>query len=125
MQSLIEGFEGKAHKQDDLEFWYARDLQYLLRYAEWRNFLKVVEKAREACANAGHKIADHFVDVNKMVEIASPVRRVRKDEIASLCSRKLTRLRRVFASEAKQSEPPRLCEHSEAISLDGLPPTRE
>jgi DNA-damage-inducible protein D len=69
IHSMTEGFESKAHSRDDLEFWYARDLQYLLRYSEWRNFMKVVEKAKEACANAGHTVADHFVDVNKMVEI--------------------------------------------------------
>jgi DNA-damage-inducible protein D len=46
-----------------------------LGYAEWRNFLKVVEKAKTACANAGFSIADHFVDVNKMVPLGSGAER--------------------------------------------------
>jgi len=69
IKTLVEGFEEKVHREDDVEFWYARDLQKLLDYSEWRNFLKVVEKAREACVNAGHAVSDHFVDVNKMIEI--------------------------------------------------------
>ncbi len=69
IKSLVEGFEEKVHREDDVEFWYARDYQKLLEYSEWRNFLKVVEKAQEACANAGHTVSDHFVDVNKMIEI--------------------------------------------------------
>ncbi len=45
----------------------ARDLQNLLDYAEWRNFLQVIDKAKIACANSGQNVADHFVDVNKMI----------------------------------------------------------
>lgn len=47
----------------------ARDLQEVLGYREWRNFLKVIEKAKAACENAGIPVPDHFVDVNKMIEI--------------------------------------------------------
>jgi DNA-damage-inducible protein D len=64
-------FEEMVHIQEGIEFWYARDLQGLLGYSEWRNFLKVIEKAREACKNAKHEIFDHFVDVNKMVPLGS------------------------------------------------------
>jgi DNA-damage-inducible protein D len=59
----------------DVEFWFARDLQKLLGYAEWRNFLKVVEKAQEACDNSGASVQNHFVDVNKMVELGSGAKR--------------------------------------------------
>jgi|AntAceMinimDraft_8_1070364.scaffolds.fasta_scaffold25892_2 DNA-damage-inducible protein D len=59
----------------DVEFWYARDLQKLLDYAEWRNFQKVVNKAKIACDNAGASIQNHFVDVNKMVELGSGAQR--------------------------------------------------
>jgi len=59
----------------DVEFWFARDLQKLLGYAEWRNFLKVVDKAQEACNNAGASVQNHFVDVNKMVELGSGAKR--------------------------------------------------
>lgn len=49
------------------EFWYARDLQIALEYTEWRNFCKVIEKAKEACRGSNNAISDHFVDVNKIV----------------------------------------------------------
>lgn len=49
------------------EFWYARELQKVLGYTEWRNFCKIIEKAKEACKKSSNDILDHFVDVNKMV----------------------------------------------------------
>lgn len=53
------------------EFWCARDLQQVLEYAEWRNFKLVIEKARTACKVSNNDVMDHFVDVNKMVQIGS------------------------------------------------------
>ena len=49
------------------EFWYARDLQIALEYTEWRNFCKVIEKAKEACRGSNNAVSDHIVDVNKIV----------------------------------------------------------
>jgi len=66
---LHKNFEDYVHVQDDVEFWFARDLQNLLGYTEWRNFLKVVEKARESCKTSNHGILDHFVDVNKSIPV--------------------------------------------------------
>ena len=66
---LNKTFEGSAFFQDGVEYWMARDLQVLLDYSEWRNFLGVIEKAKEACYNSKQKIADHFVDVNKTIDI--------------------------------------------------------
>lgn len=57
------------------EFWYARELQNTLEYKEWRNFIKIVEKAKDACINSGNIIVNHFVDVNKMVNIGSNTKR--------------------------------------------------
>jgi len=68
---LNQTFEGSAFTQGGLEYWMARDLQKLLDYGEWRNFLLVINKAKTACANSGQNIADHFVDVNKMVALGS------------------------------------------------------
>jgi len=51
------------------EYWLARDLQGLLGYAKWENFVKVIEKAQIACQTAGLDPADHFLDVRKMIEI--------------------------------------------------------
>ena len=49
------------------EFWYTRDLQIALEYTEWRNFCKVIEKAKEACRGSNNAVSDHFVDVNNIV----------------------------------------------------------
>jgi DNA-damage-inducible protein D len=52
------------------EFWYARELQKVLDYSEWRNFNLVIKKAIIACENSGNKGSDHFVDVNKTTAMA-------------------------------------------------------
>mgnify|MGYP006401178675 CR=1 FL=1 len=62
-----------------IEYWFARDLQELLEYSEWRNFLEVIEKAKEACENSGGKVENHFVAVNKMVVIGSGAERPIED----------------------------------------------
>jgi len=48
-------------------FWYARALGKLLGYSDFRNFLKVIEKAKEACENSGLDIVEHIVEVNEVV----------------------------------------------------------
>lgn len=61
-------FESIRHENEyGQEFWYARDLQIALEYTEWRNFCKVIEKAKEACRGSNNAVSDHFVDVNKIV----------------------------------------------------------
>lgn len=64
---LNKTFEGSAYVQNGVEYWMARDLQKLLDYTEWRNFLLVIDKAKIACMNSGQNISDHFVDVNKTI----------------------------------------------------------
>jgi DNA-damage-inducible protein D len=68
---LNKTFEESAYAQNGIEYWLARDLQKLLDYTNWRNFLLVIEKAKIACLNSGQSVADHFVDVNKMVKLGS------------------------------------------------------
>ena len=61
-------FESIRHINEyDQEFWYARELQIALEYTEWRNFCKVIDKAKEACNGSNNVVSDHFVDVNKIV----------------------------------------------------------
>lgn len=69
IQKLTNSFEESAYEQDDVEYWLARELQELLGYSEWRNFLNVVDKAKESCKTTGEAVLDHFVDVNKMIDI--------------------------------------------------------
>ena len=72
VHSLTETFEGHAQQTDGgIEFWLARDLQHLLGYTKWDNFLNVVSKAKTACEVSGHPVADHFSDVGKMVDLGS------------------------------------------------------
>jgi DNA-damage-inducible protein D len=68
---LHKSFEGAAYQQDGVEYWFARDLQTLLGYDEWRNFLKVIDRAKIACESSGQNCKYHFVDVNKMVKLGS------------------------------------------------------
>lgn len=68
---LIKTFENYSRKEKDIEFWFARDLQILLGYNDLRNFLNVIEKAKESCKNSGYNISDHFVEVTKMVALGS------------------------------------------------------
>lgn len=72
---LRKTFEEHAHSENGLEFWYARDLQALLEYDDWRNFSNVIEKAKIACKNSGHDEGDHFVDVNKMIPLGKGAER--------------------------------------------------
>src|SRR3954451_7866494 len=51
------------------EFWSARELARVLEYADFRNFITVLAKARQACVNSGRAISDHFVDITEMVGI--------------------------------------------------------
>ncbi|PKN45115.1 MAG: DNA damage-inducible protein D [Deltaproteobacteria bacterium HGW-Deltaproteobacteria-17] len=76
IQAMTENFEKYARKTETgVEFWLARDLQDLLGYGEWRNFSVVITKAETACELSGHPVQDHFVDVNKMVDLGSGSRR--------------------------------------------------
>ncbi|MFA6015388.1 MAG: DNA damage-inducible protein D [Gallionellaceae bacterium] len=68
--SLTDNFEAHAQQTEGgVEFWLARDLQHLLGYTEWRNFTAVISKAKTACEVSGHAISDHFVDVNKTIQM--------------------------------------------------------
>ena len=76
IQQLTVSFEGHAQQTESgVEYWLARDLQILLGYAKWDNFLNVITKAKTACEVSGHDVRDHFADVGKMVELGSGSRR--------------------------------------------------
>ena len=63
-------FDNIAHKTEEgTEFWFARELQDVLGYKEWRNFNTVIGKAKAACETTKRTIDNDFVDVNKIVSI--------------------------------------------------------
>lgn len=79
ISKLKKSFEDYVNETDSIEFWFARDLQKLLEYEDWRNFLKVLEKAKISCGKSGQNINDHFVEVNKKVKIGSEAEREIQD----------------------------------------------
>lgn len=77
--ALFQQFEQAAYHYNSIECWSARELQEVFHYSEWRNFLKVIEKAKIACEAAGEAISDHFVDNNKMIDLAKGAQREVED----------------------------------------------
>jgi DNA-damage-inducible protein D len=72
VRTLTNTFEAHAQQTEGgIEYWLARDLQHLLGYSKWDNFLNVVSKGKTACEVSEHLVADHFADVGKMVGLGS------------------------------------------------------
>lgn len=62
-------FENIKHIDEfGIEYWFARELQFVLNYKEWRKFDGVIDKAKNACANSNVDIIDHFVDTDKTIK---------------------------------------------------------
>ena len=83
IHQLHADFERCAHTDEatGVEYWFARDLQKLLGYSQWRNFEPVIEKAMTACLTAGENPDDHFARARKMIETGKTAQR-EVDEIA-------------------------------------------
>jgi len=80
VKSLTDNFEAHSNQTENgIEFWFARDLQHLLGYTKWDNFLNVISKAKTACEISGNQIIDHFADIGKMVQLGSGSRREIQD----------------------------------------------
>lgn len=79
-----QNFEEIKHiNEEGTEFWYARELSKVLEYTDWRNFVKVINKSKEACINSNNELSNHFVEVNKMVKLGSGSERKIDDFILS------------------------------------------
>lgn len=76
---LYSAFEQAALEIDGVECWSARELQKLLGYSLWQNFTKVIDKAKVTCETVNQSISDHFIGVNKKVELGSGAQREIED----------------------------------------------
>ncbi|HCF88707.1 MAG TPA: DNA damage-inducible protein D [Firmicutes bacterium] len=77
-------FESIKHVNEfGQEYWFARELQSILEYIQWRRFHETIERAKLACMNSGYKAEDHFADVGKMVAIGSGTERTIDDIMLS------------------------------------------
>ena len=67
IKDLLGKFEAIACEYEEVECWSARELYPILGYAKWQTFENVLEKAREACRQAGVEPSDHFTGVSKTI----------------------------------------------------------
>ena len=70
IKTLFEKFEAIACEYQGVECWSARDLSTLLGYTKWERFSNAIEKAKDACKNAGEIVDDHFPGAGKMIHLA-------------------------------------------------------
>jgi DNA-damage-inducible protein D len=64
-----------TNPKSGVEYWFARELQFVLDYTQWRRFSEVIARAKIACATSGFNVSDHFADVGKMVDVGSGAKR--------------------------------------------------
>jgi len=77
---LVNDFESASNKtEENIEFWYARDLQQLLGYSKWDNFKNVIIKAKTACKISEQSITNHFADVGKTIQMPKNATKVIDD----------------------------------------------
>jgi DNA-damage-inducible protein D len=79
INELFIKFENACNIYKGVECWSSREIQSIFNYKEWRNFLKVVDKAKNACDNSGAVVSDHFVEINKMIDIGKGAQREIED----------------------------------------------
>lgn len=79
IQQFFAQFENACYDYKGIECWSARELQSIFNYTDWRNFLKVIDKAKESCKNSDSAVSNHFVEVNKMVDLGSGSQREIED----------------------------------------------
>ncbi|MDY3012666.1 MAG: BRO family protein [Clostridiales Family XIII bacterium] len=81
IEQIRQQYDRVIHNDENMgiEFWYARELMFLLGYERWENFDKAIYRAMESCNTSGIAMSDHFREVTKMVELGSGAKRNIKD----------------------------------------------
>lgn len=79
MRALFIQFEMHSNKEEDIEYWYARDLMNMLGYKDWRNFRNVIDKAKIACESCKPDYSDHFVEITHTVTLGNGATREIED----------------------------------------------
>jgi DNA-damage-inducible protein D len=74
--ALFDTFEEACYMYQGTECWSARELQSILGYLQWRNFENTIEKAKISCVNAGEKVANHFADVSKTIQMPKDAEKI-------------------------------------------------
>ena len=100
IQALFEEFEQAACEVNGIECWSARGLCSLFGYTQWRNFVNVIDKAKEACNNAGQALIDHFADVCLMDKLSPQQRHANMAAIRS----KDTKSERILCKQSGKAE---------------------
>jgi DNA-damage-inducible protein D len=77
IQLLKNHFDALSQRtpDEDIEFWFARDIMEPLGYARWENFQTAIKRAIESCKTTGYAADDHFRGVTKMVKLGSSAER--------------------------------------------------
>lgn len=79
LEDLLEQFNSIMQTKNEIEFWYARELQQVLGYTNWNKFSNVLDRAIDACKTSGIEVSDHFYQVVKMIKIANNATREIRD----------------------------------------------
>ncbi len=75
IQELLRKFENARQEIRGVECWSARELQKIFNYSDWRNFVKVIDKAKDSCKHSNNAVSDHFVELNKLIKTAKGAER--------------------------------------------------
>lgn len=76
---LLAKFENACYIYKGIECWSARELQTILGYAQWRNFVNAIDKAKISCETSGHLVSDHFADISKTIPMPKSAEKIIDD----------------------------------------------